>query len=54
MERIFGMVNPENKASLRVMEKIGMDCLGLREFRGEQDVFFQMTREKRQMETAAK
>jgi [ribosomal protein S5]-alanine N-acetyltransferase len=42
-ECIYGMVNPKNKASLRVMEKIGMTCLGLRDFRGEQDMFFQVT-----------
>ena len=44
IERIYGMVNPRNKASLRVMEKIGMTCLGLQEFRGEQDVFFKIER----------
>lgn len=41
---IYGMVNPQNKASMRVMEKIGMTCLGLREFRGEQDMFYQFIR----------
>jgi [ribosomal protein S5]-alanine N-acetyltransferase len=41
---IFGMVNPQNRASMRVMEKIGMTCLGLREFRGEEDMFYQMDR----------
>jgi RimJ/RimL family protein N-acetyltransferase len=40
IESIYGMVNPKNKASLRVMEKIGMTCLGLNDFRGEQDMFF--------------
>jgi [ribosomal protein S5]-alanine N-acetyltransferase len=44
IERIFGMVNPKNKASMRVMEKIGMTCLGLQVFRGEQDVFYQIER----------
>ncbi len=44
IEAIYGMVNPENKASMRVMEKIGMTCLGLREFRGEQDMFYMMER----------
>ncbi len=44
IERIYGMVNPQNKASMRVMEKIGMTCLGLREFRGEQDMFYQKAR----------
>ncbi len=47
IERIFGMVNPQNKASLRVMEKIGMTCLGLREFRGEMDMFYQIERGER-------
>jgi ribosomal-protein-alanine N-acetyltransferase len=45
IERIFGMVNPLNTASLRVMEKIGMTCIGLHDFRGEQDMFFQMERD---------
>ncbi len=42
IERIYAMVNPQNQASMRVMEKIGMTCLGLREFRGEQDVFYEI------------
>ncbi len=46
IERICGMANPQNKASMRVMEKIGMTCLGLHEFRGEQDMFYEI--EKRQ------
>jgi [ribosomal protein S5]-alanine N-acetyltransferase len=41
---IYGIVNPQNKASLRVMEKIGMTCLGLKEFRGDQDMFFHINR----------
>jgi [ribosomal protein S5]-alanine N-acetyltransferase len=44
IERIFGMVNPQNLGSMRVMEKIGMTCLGLQEFRGEQDMFYKMDR----------
>lgn len=44
---IYGMVNPENKASMRVMEKIGMTCLGLQEFRGEMDMFYRMDRADR-------
>lgn len=44
IEQIFGMANPENKASIKVMEKIGMTCLGLQDFRGEQDLFYKITR----------
>ena len=44
IEGIYGMVNPQNKASLRVMEKIGMTCLGLRVFRGAEDMFYQKRR----------
>jgi ribosomal-protein-alanine N-acetyltransferase len=44
IERIYGMVNPQNKASMRVMEKIGMTCLGLQVFRGEQDMVYQIER----------
>jgi RimJ/RimL family protein N-acetyltransferase len=44
IERIFGMVNPQNKASMRVMEKIGMTCLGLQVFRGEEDMFYKIER----------
>ncbi len=44
IKAIYGMVNPQNKASMRVMEKIGMTCLGLQVFRGEQDMFYKMER----------
>ena len=43
---IYGMANPENKASMRVLEKIGMTCLGLREFRGNQDMFYKAERNR--------
>ena len=41
---IYGMANPENKASMRVLEKIGMSRLGLREFRGHMDMFYHIDR----------
>ena len=41
---IFGMANPENRASMRALEKIGMTCLGLHEFRGHQDMFYRIDR----------
>lgn len=41
---IYGMANPANKASMRALEKIGMTCLGLRDFRGEQDMFYKIER----------
>jgi len=41
---IYGMANPENKASMRALEKIGMECLGLQEFRGHQDMFYKIDR----------
>ncbi len=44
IEAIYGMVNPSNKASMRVMDKIGMNCLGLQVFRGEQDMFYKIER----------
>lgn len=44
IEAIYGMANPQNRASMRVMEKIGMTCLGLQFFRGEQDMFYKMDR----------
>jgi RimJ/RimL family protein N-acetyltransferase len=44
IEAIYGMANPKNKGSLRVMEKIGMTRLGLQDFRGEQDMFFKIDR----------
>lgn len=44
IELIYGMVNPQNKASMRVMEKIGMTCIGLQDFRGEKDMFFKIYR----------
>ena len=42
---IFGMAHPDNKASLRALEKIGMRCLGLSDFRGHQDMFYKIDRE---------
>jgi len=42
---IFGMANPANHASLRALEKIGMRCLGLHDFRGHQDVFHKIDKE---------
>jgi len=44
IEAIYGMVNPQNRASMRVLEKIGMTCLGLRNFRGGQDMFYKIDR----------
>jgi [ribosomal protein S5]-alanine N-acetyltransferase len=42
--KIYGMVNPKNIGSIKAMEKIGMTCLGLQEFRGEIDMFFEIVR----------
>lgn len=42
--RIYGMANPKNIASMTVMKKIGMTCLGVRDFRGEQDIFYEILR----------
>ena len=39
---IYGMANPDNKASMRALEKIGMKCLGLQDFRGHQDMFYRI------------
>jgi [ribosomal protein S5]-alanine N-acetyltransferase len=44
IELIYGMAHPQNKASMRVMEKIGMTCIGLYDFRGNQDMFYQIER----------
>jgi len=41
---IYGMANPENKASMKALEKVGMTCLGLQEFRGHMDMFFRITK----------
>jgi len=41
---IYGMANPENQASMRALEKIGMECLGLQEFRGHHDMFYRIDR----------
>ncbi len=46
IEAIYGMANPQNKASRRVLEKIGMTCLGLQDFRGEQDMFYRIERSR--------
>ena len=42
--RIYGMANPKNIASMTVMKKIGMSCLGVRDFRGEQHMFYEILR----------
>lgn len=44
IDAIYGMANPQNKASMRVLEKLGMTCLGLQDFRGEQDMFYRINR----------
>ena len=44
IKSIFGMANTENKASMRALEKIGMTCIRLQEFRGHQDMFFRIDR----------
>lgn len=33
--KIYGMTNPKNIGSMKAMKKIGMTCLGIRDFRGE-------------------
>jgi len=38
------MLYPQNKASMYLMEKIGMTCLGLQDFRGKQDMFYNINR----------
>jgi [ribosomal protein S5]-alanine N-acetyltransferase len=42
---IFGMADLANKASCRALEKIGMKCLGLQDFRGHQDMFYRIDKE---------
>lgn len=44
IQAIYGMTNPQNKGSIRVMEKIGMTRIGLQVFRGEQDMFYKIDR----------
>jgi ribosomal-protein-alanine N-acetyltransferase len=45
IECIYGIVDPRHQASLRVMQKIGMACLGLQPFRGGQYVFYRVERQ---------
>ncbi len=42
---IYGMTEPENGASRRVLQKIGMKYLGIREFRDKKDAFYYIGRE---------
>lgn len=44
IEAIYGIAHPRNKASMRVMEKIGMTCLGTSPFRGERGMFYKIDR----------
>lgn len=42
---IYGMANPDNKASMKALENIGMTCIGLHEFHGRTDVFYRISRD---------
>ncbi len=42
---IYGMADAENKASRKVLQKIGMQYLGVNEFRGQKDAFYYIGRE---------
>jgi len=42
--KIYGMVNPKNIGSMRAMKKIGMAYLGIRDFRGNQHMFYEILR----------
>ncbi|HEX3022920.1 MAG TPA: GNAT family N-acetyltransferase [Lachnospiraceae bacterium] len=37
---IYGMARPDNLASRRVLEKIGMKCIGMHKFRDHDDMFY--------------
>ncbi|MEA5039558.1 MAG: GNAT family N-acetyltransferase [Clostridiaceae bacterium] len=41
---IYGMAEPENTASRRVLQKIGMKYLGINEFRDQKDAFYYIGR----------
>ncbi|BCN30930.1 GNAT family N-acetyltransferase [Anaeromicropila herbilytica] len=41
---IYGMADPENIASRRVLQKIGMKYMGIDEFRNQKDVFYYIGR----------
>jgi Acetyltransferases, including N-acetylases of ribosomal proteins len=41
---IYGMVEPENTASRRVLQKIGMKYLGINQFRDQKDAFYYIER----------
>lgn len=42
--KIYGMANPKNIGSISVMKKIGMTCLGIRDSRDEQHMFYETLR----------
>lgn len=42
--KIYGMANPKNIGSISVMKKVGMTCLGIRDFRDEQHMFYEILR----------
>lgn len=42
IQKIYGMADTENIGSIRVMEKIGMTRLGIRKFRDEDAMFFEI------------
>lgn len=41
---IYGMAHPDNIASRRVLEKIGMRCIGMHKFRESDDMFYHIER----------
>ncbi len=41
---IYGMAEPENTASRRVLQKIGMKYMGINEFRDQKDAFYYIGR----------
>ncbi len=40
VDSIFGMASPYNKASMRVMEKMGMIYMGLHQYKSKQYIFY--------------
>ena len=41
---VYGMAEPENAASRRVLQKIGMQFLGIQAFRDHKDAFYYIAR----------
>jgi RimJ/RimL family protein N-acetyltransferase len=54
LERIIGLVDPENTASIRVIEKLGMTHAGVVTYHGEETLKYVLCSEEHRNQTQVK